>query len=361
MRTETDAGPQAAGLIGLRPLPPNPLVSVLMTSYNHARFIGRALDSLLRQTYEKFEIIICDDGSSDNTAQVVAGYSCKDSRIRFGVKRNGGQASAMNEAFHRSAGEIICLCDSDDLFAPRKLERVVDTFALKPECGLISHDISIVNAQDKTLRIRTVTPRSDGYLGHKCHLLSRENPLQPCCGLCFRRDVMHAIFPLPETFRTDADSLISGPAAYMTVTGIIPEVLSSWRIHGANSGADGMTLDHLSTEWLENRLEYAERLLEYTREFVERRLGISYDMSCFRPVLEFRMALGILRGDRMMARSAARRLVRAYRECNIDYPLSRFLFWQTLTRVPRPIEKSVLRQSYKIFQRWALRAPSSNL
>ena len=102
----------------LPPLGESPLVSVLMGNYNYGRYIGEALDSVLRQTYSNFEVIVCDDGSTDDSREVVARYCDRDTRIRMVVKENGGLASALNAAYAASRGEIICLLDADDVFLP---------------------------------------------------------------------------------------------------------------------------------------------------------------------------------------------------------------------------------------------------
>lgn len=102
--------------IPLEPLPDSPLVSILMPNYNYGRYIGEAIESVLRQTYPHWELIICDDGSTDNSCEVVKRYQDKDSRIKLIQKENGGMASALNAAYRECKGDIICLLDSDDVF-----------------------------------------------------------------------------------------------------------------------------------------------------------------------------------------------------------------------------------------------------
>ena len=102
--------------IELRPCSTDPLVSILVSNYNYARYIGDALQSALGQTYANIELIVCDDGSTDDSVQVIEQYERKDARLRFIRKANGGQGSGFNAAFAASRGEIIALLDSDDLF-----------------------------------------------------------------------------------------------------------------------------------------------------------------------------------------------------------------------------------------------------
>src|SRR5271170_2638660 len=114
--------------IELLPLPAEPLVSILVSNYNYARYIGESIQSALDQTYDNLELIICDDGSTDDSVRVIEEFERKDSRVRFIRKGNGGQASGFNAAFAASQGEIIPLLDSDDRFLPHKVERIVANF-----------------------------------------------------------------------------------------------------------------------------------------------------------------------------------------------------------------------------------------
>ncbi len=99
-----------------------PLFSVLVPTYNQAKYLPLALDSILNQTYDNWEAIVVNDGSSDETAQVMKCYAKKDARIRTFHKENGGVASALNEGLRNARGEWICWLSSDDFFEPDKLE-----------------------------------------------------------------------------------------------------------------------------------------------------------------------------------------------------------------------------------------------
>ncbi len=111
--------PSAPDIVPLRlpALPAQPLVSELVATYNYGHFIGRALDSLLVQSYPHFEGMVCDDGSTDDSREVVARYAQRDARIRLLEKENGGVASALNMAYRACRGDIVCLLDADDFFA----------------------------------------------------------------------------------------------------------------------------------------------------------------------------------------------------------------------------------------------------
>ena len=101
----------------------NELVSIIMPSYNTARFISETIDSVLRQTYANWELIVVDDCSTDNTDEVIGAYLA-DERIRY-IKneKNSGAAVSRNRALREARGKWIAFLDSDDLWLPEKLEK----------------------------------------------------------------------------------------------------------------------------------------------------------------------------------------------------------------------------------------------
>ncbi len=108
------------------------LVSVIIPTFNRAHLIRETIASVLKQTYQNFEIIIVDDGSTDNTAEVVKSYS--DPRISYFYQPNSGlPAKARNTGLARASGEFIAFLDSDDIWFPRKIERQLAEFAKNPE------------------------------------------------------------------------------------------------------------------------------------------------------------------------------------------------------------------------------------
>lgn len=104
-------------------LPHAPLVSVVIPAYNCESFIGDALDSVLEQDYPSLEIFVVDDGSTDNTCDVVARYGNRVTRVR---QQNAGSAVARNQGMQRARGKYAALLDSDDPWLPGKLRLQVD-------------------------------------------------------------------------------------------------------------------------------------------------------------------------------------------------------------------------------------------
>ena len=102
-------------------------VSVIVNNYNYGRFLGDAIDSALAQTYTPLEVLVVDDGSTDESREVIASYG---DRIIPVLKENGGQASAFNAGYATSQGDAVIFVDADDALLPRAAELAVEQ--LKP-------------------------------------------------------------------------------------------------------------------------------------------------------------------------------------------------------------------------------------
>ena len=128
-----------------------PRVSVVIPTYNCARFLGQTIDSALRQAYRDFEIIVVDDGSTDDTQQVVAGYG---KTIRYVYQSNQGASAARNVALSIASGEFIAYLDADDLWIADKLSRQVEYMDDHPACGFLHTEVSVIDEQNKVLHTR---------------------------------------------------------------------------------------------------------------------------------------------------------------------------------------------------------------
>lgn len=213
-----------------------PLVSVLVASYNYEVYLGRALDSLLAQSYPHFEGIVCDDGSTDGSRAVAEGYARRDARIRLLTKANGGVASALNAAYAASSGAIIALLDADDFFAPDKLAQVAACFEQRPEAGMVLHAMDVVDEQEQQLRrLPAGDEGEEGWLADAVQARGGRWRSMPASALAFRRAVAERLFPIPEAdFRSEADGFLSTLAVLLTEVARLPDVLAGYRLHGAN-------------------------------------------------------------------------------------------------------------------------------
>ena len=110
------------------------LVSVVIPAYNAARFLGEAIDSVLKQSYPDFEVIVVDDGSTDDTPSVLGSYA---NQIRVVRQENQGLSAARNAGIALARGEYIAFLDADDVWLGRKLELQVEALAEYPQASLI--------------------------------------------------------------------------------------------------------------------------------------------------------------------------------------------------------------------------------
>jgi glycosyltransferase involved in cell wall biosynthesis len=119
-----------------------PRISVVIPTYQSCRTIAQAIDSVLCQTYQNFEIIVIDDGSTDETSEILKTY---DRRIQYYYQKNCGPSAARNNGIRRSIGEYIAFLDADDAWLPTKIEKQIALFNRDESLGLVFSDSFIVN------------------------------------------------------------------------------------------------------------------------------------------------------------------------------------------------------------------------
>lgn len=129
-----------------------PMITVVVPSFNQARFLERTLCSILDQNYPNLELIVMDGGSTDGSVKILERYA---SSITYWVSRpDKGQTHALIEGFSRASGEIECWLNSDDLFQPGCLFEVAEFFARHPEADAVYGDATWIDPEDKVLRIQ---------------------------------------------------------------------------------------------------------------------------------------------------------------------------------------------------------------
>ena len=213
-----------------------PLVSILINNYNYGRFLPDAIDSALSQTYSPLEIIVVDDGSTDDSRLLISAYG---SSIIPVFKENGGQASAFNAGVAACRGEILCFLDSDDYFYPSKVGRIVELFAgLNMATPLMVHHRLRITQEDGE------TPQEE-FLGR-----THDNPLNlaqyarkykfmqfaagSTTGLAINRRMCDLLFPLPIHIKVSADDFIVYGSSLIGELHSSGEILGAYRVHGTN-------------------------------------------------------------------------------------------------------------------------------
>jgi glycosyltransferase involved in cell wall biosynthesis len=131
-----------------------PLVSVVMSVYNDEERVGRSIDSILQQTFQDFEFIIINDGSTDGTVQVLDRYADQDSRIRVIHQENTGLTQALIRGCQQVQGQFIARQDSGDLSMPERLQAQSDFLTNHPDVSLVACSTSFVDPEGNIIFLR---------------------------------------------------------------------------------------------------------------------------------------------------------------------------------------------------------------
>jgi glycosyltransferase involved in cell wall biosynthesis len=129
-------------------------ISVVTSVYNGEAYLKETIESVLAQTFSKFEYVIVDDGSTDKTREILAAFQKKDDRIRVEKRKHLGRVDALNEAIRLAKGEYIAICDADDICLPERLGTQFNYLNEHPEIGLLGSAVEKITAKGK--RITTV-------------------------------------------------------------------------------------------------------------------------------------------------------------------------------------------------------------
>lgn len=127
-----------------------PRVSIIIPTYNCDQFLGRAIASALSQSYTDYEVLVVDDGSTDDTSNVVAQYGQK---VRYFHQSNRGVSAARNLALSYATGEFVAYLDADDMWYPEKLALQVAFLDVHQECGFVHAEVSVIDEDDKIIHV----------------------------------------------------------------------------------------------------------------------------------------------------------------------------------------------------------------
>jgi len=194
-----------------------PLISVIIPAYNYAHLLPRALDSVLAQWADDLELLVINDGSTDNTADVLADYAQRYPQVQIISQANAGAAAARNHGIRLAHGRYALLLDADDELLPEALASLRQTLQANPDAGLVlGAQLSVTADGRERLRLPTPASGSPRQLIRR-YLLEKKISISHCCTL-FRRDLLLQR-PYPEQLRTGEDIpvfaylLVSAPVA----------------------------------------------------------------------------------------------------------------------------------------------------
>ncbi len=212
-------------------------MSVIIPTYNRADLVKQAVDSVLRQTVSDYEIIVVDDGSTDDTRQVLESVTPP---VRYLFQENRGLAAARNRGIAESRGEYLAFLDSDDLFEPRLLEAVLATFEAHPEAGAVcsaEREIDIENNPGK----HVYTKRSPGVFFDTAGLLTTDTFVG--CGrpAVVRRHWVEKLGGFDEDLTVAVDVEMWIRYSFHMPIVFQPEPLILYRVHSSHQSGDRKT------------------------------------------------------------------------------------------------------------------------
>lgn len=252
-------------------------VSIIIASYNHARYLPTAITSALAQTYQDIEIIIVDDCSKDDSHQIINQFQEEfPNKIKaiFHQTNSGGHGGSVKTGFENSSGEIIAFLDSDDVWCPDKLEQVVEAFR-KPTVMGVMHLMEAINKDGNAIPSRSPhRPLPSGDLARVILDTGGIWHYPATSALAFRRSALEKILPIalainpPTWFMVWMDGCLLPCAAFLGQIQAIDRVLGSYRLHDENFQLRSQT--HIITrESMTKVLEAAENSNRWLNYFLE--------------------------------------------------------------------------------------------
>jgi glycosyltransferase involved in cell wall biosynthesis len=208
-------------------------VSVIIPVYNHARFLPEAVESALAQTLAPREVIVVDDGSTDDTPEVLDRY--KD-RVRILRQINQGVSAARNTGAANSDGEYLAFLDADDVWAQRKLELQARQFAADPDLGLVH--CGVVEIDSAGRRLNTRADGMSGWVAREMLLFRRPVILGGGSGAMIPLKVFQEVGGFDARLSTSADWDLYYRIASRWRVGFVDEPLLQYRLHGSNMHGD---------------------------------------------------------------------------------------------------------------------------
>ncbi len=228
MVTSMGAEPQATQLA-------QPLVSVIIASYNHAPYIEASIASVLAQTYEHIELLVIDDGSSDDSVARIQRLQAQHG-FAFKVQQNQGLSRTLNEAIERAQGEYVVPFGSDDIMRPERIAKQVAYMHGKPEVGLCAANVEIIDAAGDLLPEKEQKQRNLPFrrLDFDDLFLDRK-PGPMVATQMFRKSALQAVGGFNPEIRLEDVYICLKILDAGYFIDILPDVLADYRKHASNT------------------------------------------------------------------------------------------------------------------------------
>jgi glycosyltransferase involved in cell wall biosynthesis len=215
----------------------NTVVSIIINNYNYARFLRATIDSALSQSYASIEVLVVDDGSTDQSRAIIDSYG---DRIRPVLKKNGGQASALNAGFAMCQGNIVIFLDADDVLLPHAVRRVADVFAAQPPTAKVQYRMEVIDQgghQTGVIKPPRHIPLLTGDLKKQEMLFPFDLSWLPTSGNAFATRALRNSFPIPEEVygQVGADWYVAHLTPLYGPVVSLDEVCAYYRVHASNN------------------------------------------------------------------------------------------------------------------------------
>ncbi|MCS7208241.1 MAG: glycosyltransferase [Fimbriimonadales bacterium] len=280
-----------------------PKVSVLIPSYNHARFLPATLESVFQQTFSDYEVVVVDDGSVDDSVAILQSYG---ERVRLYVQQNRGTYSTLNRCVAESRGEYLAILNSDDLWMPTKLEKQVALLEANPQLGLVHTGGHFIDAAGQVLPGNPLGfewPRTP--TGNIIEALVRCNKII-ASSVLIRRECFERLGGFREDLYGSGDWEMWFRVALEYDIGYIDEPLTMYRVHGANASFQHMRVYEDDVKVRTGTIHACEsRLWQRATDRRAMRLALAHSYACMGTEYA-------LLGDRRNARRAYLRSLRLY-------------------------------------------------
>ena len=205
----------------------NPLVSIIIPSYNHSKYITETIESILGQTYDNFELIVIDDGSQDNSIEIIEKLRLNNKFI-FIKRENKGLCETLNEGINLSRGKYIAICASDDIYLKDKIKLQVDFLETNPNYALCYGKIISFDNDGNQKFIN-----SKRYKSGKLFLDLIKTNFVPAVTQMYRKDIFDNIGGFDkDLWIEDWDMLLR--ISYSYEIGFLDKYLAMYRNHGEN-------------------------------------------------------------------------------------------------------------------------------
>ena len=218
----------------------NPLVSVIIPNYNHAKFLDQRINSILSQTYNNYEIIILDDKSSDNSIEVIQKYRDDEhvSQIVINEENSGSTFKQWKKGFELSHGELIWIAESDDACTPELLQTLVQEFEKDPQCAIAFCRSTRIDVNGNFIYSDGI--EKDLHMNGRLFIrqyLCRHNYIANASAAVFRKDILANIDWSFSTYRGSGDWLAWIEISKHGNVAYINKPMNLFRIHGSNTTA----------------------------------------------------------------------------------------------------------------------------